>query len=75
MTEPEEYYVALFESISQVLRSEKILKNAGIPHKLIPVPRHISSDCGVCLRFTSNLKKQIEDILAGKVDVIEMRQL
>lgn len=75
MTEPEEYYVALFESISQVLRSEKILKNAGIPHKLIPVPRHISSDCGVCIRFSAELKKRIEDTLTGKVEIQKVREL
>jgi hypothetical protein len=75
MTEPDEYYVALFESVSHVLRSEKILENAGIPHKLIPVPRHISSDCGICIRFSVELKKQIEDTLTGKVDIQEIRPL
>ena len=75
MTEPEEYYVALFESISQVLQSDKILKNAGIPHKLIPVPRHISSDCGICLRFSEELKKRFEDTLTGKVEIREIRPI
>jgi hypothetical protein len=27
------------------------LHRAGISAKLIPVPRHLSSDCGVCLRI------------------------
>ena len=42
--------VLLFYSTSHALRAEKLLGKAGISSKLIPVPRHISSDCGVCLR-------------------------
>jgi hypothetical protein len=63
-----EYQVMLFKSVSHALLAEKILIEAGIPHKLIPVPRHISSDCGVCLRFTSGHHEKIMQALAGKVD-------
>ena len=42
--------VFLFASVSHTLKAEKILKERGIAHKLIPVPREIGSDCGVCLR-------------------------
>jgi hypothetical protein len=75
MTGTEEYHVILFDSVHHALRSEKILKEMGVPHKLIPVPRHISSDCGVCLRFTADLRKQIDEALAGKVDIREIRPL
>ncbi|MFH1928090.1 MAG: DUF3343 domain-containing protein [Chloroflexota bacterium] len=44
------YGVVLFYSTSHALRAEKVLQKAGIPCKLIPVPRHLSSDCGVCVR-------------------------
>lgn len=40
----------LMGSTSRALRAEKLLHMAGVPNKLIPVPRHIASDCGVCLR-------------------------
>jgi hypothetical protein len=75
MTDTEEHHVILFDSVHHALRSEKILKETGIPHKLIPVPRHISSDCGICLRFTIDLRKRIEEALAGKVDIREIRPL
>jgi len=75
MTEMEKYHVILFDSVHHALRSEKILKGMGIPHKLIPVPRHISSDCGVCLRFTIDLRNKIEDALNGNVDIYEIRPL
>ena len=75
MTDTEEYHVILFDSVHHALRSEKILKEMGIFHKLIPVPRHISSDCGICLRFTANLRSKIEDALTGKVEIREIRPL
>jgi hypothetical protein len=45
-----EYAVILVQSTSHAMRLEKLLREAGIPSKMIPVPRHISSDCGVCIR-------------------------
>ncbi len=49
MTE-EQYAVVLVYSTSYALRAEKVLASARITCKLIPVPRHLSSDCGVCVR-------------------------
>jgi hypothetical protein len=45
------YTVILVYSTSYALRAEKVLQAAGIPCKLIPVPRQLSSDCGVCVRI------------------------
>jgi len=75
VTDKEVYHVVLFHSVHHALRSEKILKEMGLPHKLIPVPRHISSDCGVCLRFTADIRSRIEDALNGKVEIREIRPL
>lgn len=50
MTEPE-YAVLLVQSTSHAMRVEKLLRGEGITCKMIPVPRHISSDCGVCVRI------------------------
>jgi len=75
VTDKEVYHVVLFNSVHHALRSEKILKEMGLPHKLVPVPRHISSDCGVCLRFTADIRSLIEDALDGKVEIREIRPL
>lgn len=56
--------VILFPSIHFALRAEKLMKQKGIPHKLIPVPRHLSSDCGVCLRIPWEKKEEVLGILA-----------
>jgi hypothetical protein len=46
-----QHAVILVYSTSYALRAEKVLAEAGISCKLIPVPRHLSSDCGVCVRI------------------------
>jgi hypothetical protein len=75
MTEPDEYLVILFESVSYALKAEKILKQEGVPHKLIPVPKHISPNCGVCLRLTMDFKERAEHVLRGRVEIADVRPL
>jgi len=53
-------YFILFRSIHDVLRAEKYLKKTGALFEIVPVPRHISSECGVCIKSTGSLK----DLLA-----------
>jgi hypothetical protein len=69
------YSVMLFKAVSYVLKAEKILKKEGLPHKLIPVPKHISSDCGICLRFEPAMQNKIEAALLNKVEIEEIREL
>jgi len=64
-----EWEVALFLSVHHALRAEKLLKKAEIPCKLIPVPRHLSSDCGVCLRLDPSFRSRIEKVLTGQVEI------
>lgn len=42
----------LFNSIHYVMKAEDLLKEAGITIDLVPVPREISSDCGMCIAFS-----------------------
>jgi len=41
--------VILFPSIHFVLQAEKMIKGKGFFIDLIPVPRQLSSDCGICM--------------------------
>lgn len=75
MKEQTRYSVMLFKSVSYVLKAEKILKKEELPHKLIPVPKSISSDCGICLRFEPALQSKIEAALLNKVEIEEIRSL
>lgn len=45
--------VILVYSTSHAIRIEKLLNEIGVPCKLVPVPRHLSSDCGVCVRINA----------------------
>ena len=64
------YGVVLFHTSSAVLRTEKILLREGFTIKLIPVPRHLSSDCGIALRFDRNAETRVREILlATGVDI------
>ena len=67
MIEAPPYAVFLFPSVSHVLKAEKILKARGTPHKLIPVPRHISTDCGVCLRVAVEQQGLVAEALQDLV--------
>jgi hypothetical protein len=49
------YYV-LFHTIHDVLRVEKILKERGLSHELVPVPRNLSSDCGICIKLHNEIE-------------------
>ncbi|GAB6269744.1 MAG: hypothetical protein STSR0002_24860 [Smithella sp.] len=75
MSGQKNYQVMLFKAVSYVLKAEKILKAEGLPHKIIPVPKHISSDCGVCLRFEPDMREKIEAALLKKVEIEEIRKL
>ena len=65
MSGTDDFRVVLFESTSAALLAEKVLKRASIPHKVIPVPRHISSDCGVCIRFAAADNEAVESALTA----------
>ena len=41
----------------------KVLKKEGIERKLIPIPRHMSSDCGFCIRIQNEEIPEVEVIL------------
>lgn len=52
--------VAIFHSIHRVMKAEKILKSRKLDILLIPVPRQLSSDCGLAIRFSDGDRGQIE---------------
>jgi hypothetical protein len=56
-------YVAIFHSIHRVLKAEKLLKEAQVEFLLIPVPRQLTSDCGLALRFPPESKGPLLAVL------------
>ena len=58
-------YVAIFHSIHRVLKAEQVLKQAGVDFLLIPVPRQLTADCGLALRFDPQTKAELLEVLAA----------
>ena len=71
-----QYAVILVHSTSHAVRVEKLLQAKGIACKMIPVPRHISSDCGACIRI---LREDVETgrqaIQAGAVEIDSIQEI
>lgn len=55
--------IILFYSTNQAMWTADILKENNIKHKMIPVPRELSSDCGYCVEFFEEPKDNIEKLL------------
>lgn len=55
--------VLIFHSIHRVMRAEKVLKQSGLDVRLMPVPRQLSSDCGLSLAFSFADREQVEAAL------------
>jgi ribosomal protein S11 len=60
---PGVYAVILVYSTSYAIRAERVLHLAGIQTKLIPVPRHLSSNCGVCVRIAQHDREAAQQAL------------
>ncbi len=58
--------VALFYSAHHAIRAEKEAAEAGLAVRLIPIPRHLSSDCGVCLRHLASESERLREVLEAK---------
>jgi len=70
--------VAIFHSIHRVMKAEKLLKQAGKKVLLIPVPRQLTSDCGLAIRFDQEVRAEIEEVLSAsnlQIQELYLRQL
>jgi hypothetical protein len=65
--QPNNYYIILFYTIHDVLKAEKVLKQHTISHELVPVPRNLSSDCGMCVKLQDDIEKALP--LLGKLEI------
>jgi hypothetical protein len=65
------YGVVLFASTSHAIKGEKVLQEAGVPVKLIPTPRQLSSDCGLALRFDLGQRARVEELMRERGVVFE----
>ncbi|MGD9637550.1 MAG: DUF3343 domain-containing protein [Alphaproteobacteria bacterium] len=60
MLNDNQYLIITFESNYLALKAEKELKQKQIKVEFIPVPREISSACGVCIKLQSKDTEQFD---------------
>ncbi len=55
----------LFQSAQAAARAEAILRREGLPVRLVPAPRQLSSQCGTALSFDAEggLHRRVEAVL------------
>jgi len=67
--------VLIFNSIHRVMKAERVLKDASASILLIPVPRQLSSDCGLAIRVPAD---DLVDVLAvlrdAQLDPLEIHR-
>ena len=59
----DQYNYMTFKSVSYAMKVEATLKNCGVNFKIIPVPRSISSSCGLCVRFYKKDMENLKEII------------
>lgn len=55
--------VAIFHSIHRVMKAEKVLKQERVDILLIPVPRQLTSDCGLAIRYREQERDRVTQVL------------
>ena len=61
-------YFCLFRGIHDVLKAETVLKSQGVSFELVPVPRALSSDCGVCIALQNTSGTIVSLLLSLNID-------
>lgn len=56
--------ILIFRGTHQVLSAEKHLRRADVPMRLIPVPRSLTSDCGLAICLPNAGKGRARDVLS-----------
>ena len=57
--------VAIFHSIHRVMQAENLLKAQRADILLIPVPRQLTSDCGLAIRYPETERSRVEAALVA----------
>lgn len=58
--------LAVFNSAHRVMKAENILKRCGLAILLIPAPRAFSTDCGLAIRYNSDLHDSVLQALTSE---------
>lgn len=60
MREKKPWLIVTFYTTSAAMAAEKVCGEAGLPGRIIPVPREITSDCGLGWRTAPENREKTE---------------
>ena len=63
MRERQPRFVVTFRTTAEAMSMEKQCRGAGLPGRLIPLPRAISAGCGMCWSAPPESREAIEELL------------
>jgi len=70
MKKTEEFNLISFESTHMAIKSEKLLKEVNLDIRIIPVPREITSSCGLSLRINpTDYKRSREILIENQIEI------
>lgn len=70
MRERTEKCVVTFRTTTGAMAMERACKAAGVPGRLIPVPRTITAGCGMCWAAPPAAREAVEElVMAQRLDV------
>ena len=65
MIRTKKWLLVTFFTTAGAMKMEKVCKASGCPGKLVPVPRSITSDCGIAWRVELSDRPLIEKLTEG----------
>ena len=60
------FCLATFKTTSAALMFERTCRGAGINARIAPVPRKLSSSCGLACEFPCEMRQNVEELACGK---------
>lgn len=57
------FSIVTFPSTHAAMKGERAVSNANLKATVIPVPRYITADCGIALRFSRDILDDVKKAL------------
>ena len=68
--------VLTFHTTAAAMETERVCAQAGIPGRLLPVPRALSADCGIAWASPPAERPRLEALAAaGQIEPAELTEL
>ncbi len=56
----------LFNSTQDAIQGDFLCRQHGVPVTIVPVPRELSSECGIAMEINPDYLNKVEELLSGK---------